>query len=325
MKLLVIGGTKFLGRHLVEQALARGHEVTLFNRGQTNPDLFPEAERIQGDRDGDLGGLEGRTWDAVVDTCGYFPRIVRQSAEALGDSVGLYLFVSSISVYASFAAPVSEDSPLGELEDESIEEFGPEFEHYGPLKAACERVVQEVYADRALIVRPGLIVGPHDPTGRFTYWPRRLREGGPILAPAPPERTVQFVDVRDLSAWMLDLLESGRGGVYNATNQGVAWGELLAGGDVVWAPDEFLVERGVGEWMELPMWIADPEMIGIHQADVSRAVGSGLRFRPLEETIRDTAEWDAGRERGTDKTLAGVGGAGMAREKEAELLAQLAG
>ena len=309
VKLLVLGGTKFLGRHLVENALARGHEVTLFNRGQTNPQLFPEVERLRGDRDGELGALEGRTWDAVVDTCGYFPRIVRQSAETLRDNVGLYLFVSSISVYRDLSGPVDEDSPLAELEDPTVEDMGEEFENYGGLKALCERAVQDVYGDRALIVRPGLIVGPHDPTDRFTYWPRRLRQGGPILAPAPPERRVQFIDVRDLAAWMLDLLEAGRGGVFNATNDGVAWGELLAGGDVVWAPDEFLLERGVGEWMELPMWIAESESQGLHQADVSRALAAGLTFRPLADTIGATL----GLAEMTD-------GAGLKPERERELL-----
>lgn len=325
MKLLVLGGTKFLGRHLVEQALDRGHEVTTFTRGQTNPGLFPQAEELRGDRDGDLAALASGRWDAVVDTSGYFPRVVRQSAELLRDRVGLYLFVSSVSVYADFSGPVSEESPLAELEDPTVEEMGAAFENYGGLKALCERVVEEVYGDRALIVRPGLIVGPHDPTDRFTYWPRRLREGGPILAPAPPERKVQFVDVRDLVSWMLDLVEAGRTGAFNATNEGVPWGELLAGGDLVWASDEFLVARDVGQWMELPMWIADPEMAGLHQTNVSRAIAAGLRFRPLAETLRDTAEWDASRESRSDRTIAGVGGAGMASERERELIAELAG
>ena len=325
MKILVLGGTKFLGRHLVEQALARAHEVTTFTRGETNPGLFPGVDERRGDRDGDLGALEDGRWDAVVDTSGSYPRIVRQSAELLRDRVGVYLFVSSISAYADFSGPVSEDSALAELEDPTVEEMGAEYENYGGLKVLCERVVQEVYCERALIVRPGLIVGPHDPTDRFTYWPRRLREGGPILAPSPPERKVQFIDVRDLASWMLDLVEAGRGGVYNATNEGVAWGDLLRGAEGVWAPDDFLVEREVGQWMELPMWIADDDMSGLHQADVSRAVASGLRFRPFDETIRDTAEWDAGREARDDRTLTGVGGAGMAPERERELLAELRG
>ena len=325
MKLLVLGGTKFVGRHLVEHALERGHDVTTFTRGRTNPGLFPHAEELHGDRDGDLGALARGRWDACVDTSGYVPRIVRRSAELLRDRVGHYTFVSSISAYADFSGPVAEDDPVAKLEDETVEEMGPEFENYGGLKALCERVVQEVYTDRALIVRPGLIVGPHDPTDRFTYWPRRLRDGGPILAPGPPERKVQFIDVRDLVAWMLDLIEQRRGGVFNATNDGVAWGELLRGGDIVWASDEFLLEHDVGQWMELPLWIADADLVGMHEADVSRAVAAGLTFRPVAETIRDTAEWDKVRAGRDDRAVTGVGGAGMAPERERELLSELRG
>ena len=323
MRLLVLGGTKFVGRHVVEQALARGHEVTTFTRGLTNPGLFDRVAELHGDRDGGLDALADGRWDACVDTSGYYPRVVRQSAELLRDRVAHYTFVSSISVYADLSRPVSEDSPLATLADETVEEMGAEYENYGGLKALCERVVQDVFGDSALIVRPGLIVGPHDPTDRFTYWARRLREGGPILAPGPPDRKVQFVDVRDLVAWMLDVAERGVGGVFNATNEGVAWGDLLAGADVVWAEDRFLLERGVGQWMELPLWIADEDMSGIHIADVSRAVAAGLRFRPIEETLRDTADWDAARSDRGDRTATGVGGAGMAPERERELLAEL--
>ncbi len=310
MRLLVLGGTEFLGRHLVEAALAAGHEVTTFTRGRTNPDLFPQVEALRGDRDGDLGALEAGRWDAVVDTSGYVPRVVRASAELLHERVGLYCFVSSISVYAGFSSGPDESSPVAPLEDESSEDVAKD---YGALKAACEQVVQEVYGDRALIVRPGLIVGPHDPTDRFTYWARRLARGGTILAPGPPERRVQFVDARDLAVWMLRMVEERRGGVFNATNEGVPFGELLQGADVEWVPDEFLVEHGVGEWMELPLWIASPEFRGLHEADVSRAVAAGLTFRPVAETVRDTQEWDAAR--GDYEAQAG-----LAPERERELL-----
>jgi 2'-hydroxyisoflavone reductase len=295
--------------------------VTLFTRGRTNPELFPEAEHLTGDRDGALEALESGTWDAVADMSGYVPRVVRGSAELLRDRVGRYLFVSSVSVYASLAERVSEDSPLAELEDPEIEEVR---EHYGALKAACEAVVHDVYGTRATIVRPGLIVGPWDPTNRFTYWPSRLVRGGEILAPAPPERSTQWIDVRDLTAWMLDLLErhsaddEGRG-VYNATNEGVPWSELLEGGDVTWVPDEFLAEQEVGQWMELPLWI--PDEPGIIDTDVSRAVAAGLRFRPVRETVRDTADWDAAHGTEVSPTLTGVSGAGLAPERERELLA----
>lgn len=317
MKLLVIGGTKFLGRHLAELALARGHEVTLFNRGQTNPELFPEAERLQGDRDGGLSVLEGRTWDAAVDTCGYFPRIVRASAKLLDNSVDRYTFISTISVYADISTPQNESSPLGTVEDERVEEFGAEWENYGPLKALCERAVEEIYGSRALLIRPGFIVGPHDPTDRFTYWPRRVAGGGRMIAPGPPERPIQFIDVRDLASWILDMIEQGRSGAFNAANRGLPMGKFLAEcpgeAEVVWASDELLVEQGATE-DDLPLWTGDPKFSALHEADVSVAVASGLTFRPAAETARDTLEWD--RSRG-DHELA----TGMNAEREAELLA----
>ena len=312
MKLLVLGGTKFLGRAIVDAGLAGGHELTLFNRGETDAALFPEVEQLRGDRDGALDALAGRKWDAVVDTCGYFPRIVRQSAGALTGSVGAYCFISSVSVYADLSGVVDEESPVGTLDNESAEEFGAEFERYGPFKALCENVVQEVYGERALVIRPGLIVGPHDPSGRFTYWPHRLARGGEVLAPGPPERLAQFIDVRDLAEWIVRLLEDGHRGVFNATNEGVPWGELLAGAEVTWVPDEFLVAQEVGEWMELPLWIADPAFAGMQLTDVSRAVAAGLRTRPVAETMRDTFA-----------LAQPVDGVGLAPEREAELLARL--
>ncbi|MEP6892202.1 MAG: NAD-dependent epimerase/dehydratase family protein, partial [Gaiellaceae bacterium] len=206
MRLLVLGGTKFLGRAVVDASLATDHEITLFNRGETNAGLYPDVDQVHGDRDGGLGALAGSEWDAIVDTCGYFPRVVRQSAEALAEAVGAYCFVSSVSVYSDLSGVVDEESPVGTLEDETTEEFGADFERYGPLKALCERVVQETFGERALIVRPGLIVGPYDPSGRFTYWPHRLARGGEVLAPGPPERLAQFIDVRDLAERIVRLV-----------------------------------------------------------------------------------------------------------------------
>ncbi len=290
--------------------------MTLFTRGKTNPELFPEAQHVTGDRDGDLAALEAGDWDAVADMTGYVPRVMRASAELLRDRVRRYLFVSSVSVYASFAAPVSEESPLAELEDPDTEDVFP---NYGGLKAACEHVVQDVYGERATIVRPGLIVGPWDPTNRFTYWASRVARGGEVLAPGPPERNTQWVDARDLAAWIVDLLERDEGGVYNATNEGVPWGDLLAGANVTWVTDEFLREQEVGQWMELPLWI--PDEPGIQETDVSRAVAAGLRFRPHAETMRDTAEWDAAHGSEVAPTLTGVSGAGLAPEREEQLLA----
>ena len=314
MRALILGGTQFLGRHLVEAAQAFGHEVTLFNRGQTNPDLFPEVERLHGDRDGDLSALADGHWDVVVDTCGYFPRVVRESARALAGRVEHYTFVSSVSVYADLSAPPDESSPVGTLADETIEDFGPGYENYGPLKALCEREVERVFPGQALIVRPGLIVGPHDPTDRFTYWPRRLARGGEILAPGPPDRSTQFIDARDLAGWLIEMAQERRAGVFNAANDGVSFGELLAGGDVTWVDDGFLLEHGVGQWMELPLWLADPALSGMDKADVSRAMAAGLSFRPVGGTVRGTAEWDAARVDYEPR-------AGLAPSREAELLA----
>jgi nucleoside-diphosphate-sugar epimerase len=313
LRLLVLGGTKFLGRAIVDAALAGGHEVSIFTRGQTNPELFPQAEHLIGDRDGDLSALEGGEWDAAVDTSGFFPRIVRASAELLRGRVGHYTFVSSMSVYADFAEPPDESRAVGSMADESLEEMGDEFQYYGPLKALCEREVERAFPNRAQIVRPGLIVGPHDPTDRFTYWPRRLARGGEILAPAPADEPVQFIDVRDLGEWIVRMAEGRRTGIFNAVNEGMPWSELLAGADVTWVDSEFLLEQGVGEWIELPLWIADPAFAGHSRTDVSRAVAAGLTFRSVQETIRDTAEWDA--TRGDYEPAAG-----LTTEREAELL-----
>jgi 2'-hydroxyisoflavone reductase len=319
VKLLVLGGTRFVGRAAVDAALERGHQVTLFNRGETNPELFPEAEKLRGDRDGDLSALPAREWDAVIDPSGYVPRIVRASTDLLRDAVGLYLFVSSISVYADKSRPANEDSVLEELaEDHSVDELREDYANYGALKVLCEQAVRDVFGERACLVRPGLVVGPHDPTGRFTYWPHRIAAGGDVLVPAPPERNVQFVDVRDLGAWLVDLCEARRAGIYNAVNEGTPWGELVetcsevAGSDArfVWVPDEFLLENGVEEWMGLPMWIADPEWAAMHEVEVARALAAGLGFRPLADTVRGTLD-DA---EPTDE-------AGLTPEREAELLA----
>ena len=318
VRLLVLGGTRFLGRALVEEALGRGHDVTLFNRGQTNPELFPEAEKIRGDRTADLSALEGREWDAVVDVATFLPRVVRLSVDALLGRVGRYVYVSSISAYADQSSPPFEGAPVAELDDPDTEDL----EHYGPLKATCERIVLDAFGDRALIVRPGLIVGPHDPTDRFTYWPRRVAAGGRMLAPAPPEQPVQFIDARDLAAWIVRATEEGLDGLYNATGETITFELLLdecrrvAGdADVVWVAPGRLAAAGVGEWMELPLWIVTPEYAATHLTDVSKAKAAGLRFRPLAETIRDTLAWDAVRE------IPRAEGVGLTPERERELLA----
>ena len=330
MRLLVLGGTKFLGRAIVEEALARGHEVTLFNRGTTNPELFPEVEKLRGDRDGDLRALAGRRWDAVVDPSGYVPRIVRASAELLRES-SFYVFVSSVSVYAEpLSAGFDESAPTIRLDDPTTEDFRATPEAYGGLKALCEDVVREVFADRHANVRAGLIVGPHDPTDRFTYWPLRAARGGQMLAPAPREREVQFVDVRDLGAWIVRLAEGGVSGTFNATCPPLPMGELLetcrdvsgSGAELVWVDEDLLLEHGVGPWMELPLWLPATDA-ALLQADVSRAVAAGLTFRPIADTVRDTLEWARGRDdRGAGTAaMGGTAGVGLAPERERELLA----
>ena len=319
MKLLVLGGTKFLGRHAVDAALAGGHEVTIFTRGQTNPELFPEVEHLQGNRDGDLDALRVGSWDGVVDTSGYVPRIVRQSAELLHDHVGRYVFVSSISVYDDFSAPPSETSPVAELEDPATEEV---MEHYGALKAACEQVVEAIYGERSARVRAGLIVGPYDPTDRFTYWPRRITLGGEVLGPGDFDAPVQFIDARDLAAWLVQLALEGPGGTYNATGpaQQLTFRQLLdemretigSDADVVWLDGQRVLDAGVQPWTELPLWLPDSDYAGMARADISRARAAGLTFRPVGETIADTLAWDRS-EPGDRPTLT--------HDKEQEILA----
>jgi len=318
VRLLVLGGTKFLGRAAVEAALARGHEVTLFNRGETNPELFPEAEKLHGDRTQDLSPLAGREWDAVLDTAGYLPAVVQASAEALRDSTGHYAFVSSVSAYADQGRRNDESAPTAELGDLPDDALTEDFSNYGPLKALCEQAVRETYRDRAAIIRPGLIVGAHDPTGRFTYWPHRVARGGEVVAPAPPERQVQFIDVRDLGSWLVDLAERRTTGSFNATHPGLPFEDVLetsrqvtaSDATFTYVPDALLVEHEVGEWMELPLWLSDPAFAGMLDTDVSRAVEAGLTFRPLEETVRDALQYA--------ETVDGVG---LTPEREAELLA----
>jgi 2'-hydroxyisoflavone reductase len=219
MRLLILGGTIFLGRHLAELAMAEGDTVTLFTRGKHNPDILPPAERIKGDRATDLHLVEGRRWDAVVDTSGYLPEVVRASAKLLAGSVGHYTFISSISVYRDFRTlGIDEGYPCGEMPEAAAQTVTDET--YGPLKALCERAVAEELPGRALHIRPGLIVGPHDPSDRFTYWPERVARGGEVLAPDSPHRVAQVIDARDLAAWILSSLREGLTGVFNATSPG---------------------------------------------------------------------------------------------------------
>ena len=325
MRILIIGGTRFLGRHLVESALAHSHDVTLFNRGKSNPGLFPQLETILGDREKDVDKLAGRIWDAVIDVAGYFPRIVRLSADVLKENVARYVFISTISVYDNFKkVGINELDPVGKIADETVEEITGET--YGPLKALCEQVVQDIYGERALIVRPGLIVGPHDPTDRFTYWPVRVARGGDVLAPQKPEAAIQVIDVRDLSDFIIKLIQDAASGVYNATGPDyeLSIGKLLevskqvsnSNADFKWASVDVLNQNKVEAWSDMPTWVPDDEEgVGFSRIDVSKAIGAGLRFRPLEETVRDTLAW--AQTRPADHEWR----AGLTAEREAQVLA----
>jgi 2'-hydroxyisoflavone reductase len=323
VRILVIGGTRFLGRAFVEAALARHHDLTLFNRGLSGPDLFPEAEHNRRDRDGGLDALGDGAYDAVLDTCGYVPRVVRASAQASADRVGRYAFVSTLSVYADERTVGQDESaPIAVTPDPSVEEITDDT--YGPLKALCEAEVERSVPGRALIVRPGLIVGPNDPTDRFTYWPVRVAAGGDVLAPYGPGYRTQFIDVRDLAGWILTMLEDGATGVFNATGRAepLPLGTLLdtcrdvSGSDArfVYVDEGFLLEEGIEPWSELPLWIPGEEGVGSHAFDSSKAVANGLTFRPVEATAADTLAW--ARTRPTADPIR----AGMYPEREAALL-----
>ena len=315
MRLLLLGGPKFVGRAVIDVASARGHEVTLFNRGTTGAGLYPELDRVVGDRDGGLEGLRGREWDAVVDTSGYLPRVVGQSAGLLADAVGHYVFVSSISVYASFAEVVDERSELAQLSAPGSEDISAD---YGALKALCEREVDTAFPGRSTAVRAGLIVGPHDPTGRFTYWPHRVARGGDVLVPGPAWRPVQLVDVRDLAAWIVTAAEERLSGAFNATGPATMGAVLDAArrasgstARAVEVDDAFLTGQGVGEWMELPLWIdpSNDDWRHFMEVDATRATAAGLTFRPLDDTVAATLA-DAGL----------VDGVGLTPGRETELL-----
>ena len=289
--------------------------------------MYPEVEEIHGDRKEahDLEALKGRNWDAVIDTCGYVPRLVRLSAEVLKERVGIYAFVSTLSVYADTSQPgIDESGKVGRLEDPTVEEVTGET--YGPLKALCEEAVEDVFPGKALIIRPGLIVGPHDPTDRFTYWPWRVALGREVLAPGKPKRGVQFIDVRDLAEWTIRMVEEGHTGIFNADGPAemISMGELLnvckeasgSDADFTWLYDEWLLEHNVGPWVEMPLWIpeSDPDAAGFFSMDVRKAVEAGLKFRPIEETVRATLEW--ARTRLADYKSK----AGPTREREGDLL-----
>ena len=327
MKILILGGTVFLGRHLVEAARHAGHEVTLFNRGMTNPDLFPDLEKITGERDGGLEVLAGRSWQAAIDTSGYFPRIVGNTVRQLANQVEHYTFISTISVYETSAqTPLDENARVQKTDKSQAEVKG---EDYGALKYLCECETEKLMPGRSLIVRPGLIVGPHDPTDRFTYWVRRVAQGGDILAPGSKGAGVQFIDARDLAEWAMRSIEINATGVFNATGPAAplsmeeflnACQQTCQRSDIqparfAWMPDKLLLDANVQPWSELPLWIPeDSPDRSILAIDTSRATEKGLKYRPLVETIWDTLKWDRLRDHSHEMK------AGLTPKREAELL-----
>jgi 2'-hydroxyisoflavone reductase len=322
MKLLVLGGTRFLGRHLVQQALNAGHAVTLLHRGVSAQDLFPQAQHLIADRNADLSVLANDQWDVAIDTNAYVPRHVRSMAAALAGRVGAYQLVSSISVYAKFDVGPDEDSARAELADPHIETV--DGQTYGGLKALCEDAALQAFAGRALIARPGLIVGPFDPTGRFTWWVQRIARGaaaGPVLAPGDAAAPVQFIDARDCAAWLLLQAEKRSTGVFNLTgpNAALTMGQLLDKAKQTlgnpaplhWLDEAFLLAQNVKPWTDLPLWLPR-ESAGLHQTQISRALAAGLQCRPLAQTVTDTAAWAVNE---SDKP-----NIGLSAQREAELL-----
>lgn len=329
LKILVLGGTAFLGPHFVRAARQNGHEVTLFNRGKTNPKMFDDLEQLRGDRDkGELEPLKGRSWDAVVDTSGYVPAHVDAVAKLLRDKVSHYQFISTISVYGAFDKRpeiVDEQAPVTTVSDEvhaKVQTIRQSFAHYGAMKASCEAAAEAAMPGRVSNIRPGLIVGPLDRSDRFTWWPVRIDRGGEVLAPGDPDGHSQFVDVRDLADWMLHCLEQDVTGVYNAVGfagrtsmQDVLGACKCATSKEVtltWASEEFLLENRVRPYSQMPLWIPRE---GRRMVVNEKAMAKGLTFRPIADTIRDTLQW-AKTERG-DRAFR----TGLRPEQEKKLLA----
>lgn len=299
--LLILGGTAFLGPELVEAAQSAGWTVTLFNRGKTNPHLFPDVEKLRGDRRSDLRALEGRCWDAVVDTSGYFPKDVTASARRLAKSVGLYVFVSTISVYGDTSKPgIDERSPVAKTDQPDADKVTGA--NYGALKALCEEAAEKEMPGKTLVIRPGLIIGPGDTSDRFTYWPVRVARGGEVLSPGTPDDPVQFVDVRDLASWTIAMIGRGRTGVYNATGpkEPLTFGPMLAAcreasgsnATFTWVDAKTLEELKIAPWSDMPCWVPPfGETAGSRRVNNGKAVGEGLTFRPIVKTARDTLAW----------------------------------
>ena len=320
MRILMIGGTRFVGKHIVEAALAAGHEVTIFHRGHTGADLFPTATHLIGDRNGDLAPLSDGQWDATIDTCGYVPRHVHTLADALGDRAGQYVFISSVSVYLTPVAGYTESSPVIELADPTIEEVTNET--YGGLKVLCERAAHARYGNESLIVRPTFVVGPDDYSWRFPYWVARMARGGEVLAPRPVDDPAQVIDARDMAEWIVSMVERGAGGVFHTVGptESTTWQQMLEtiaatvappATTITWVDPDLVLDL---DDVSIPLWMAgDPERF-ISAASPAAAVAAGLRHRPFTDTIRDTLDWC--------RTQQQPAAPGLSPEREAELLAQ---
>ena len=334
LRILILGGTGFLGPACTESALARGHTVTHFNSGRTEdrrreagrPSVVPAGvEQLHGNRDPNktaddrrnegksdapkdsnspkgLSQLEGKKWDGVIDTSGFFPRIVKVSAELLAPNVKQYVFISTISVYKSTNVPnFDETAPLATLEDPTTEQMGKDFANYGGGKALCEKAAETAMPGRVANIRPGFIVGPRDTSGRFIYWPVRASLGGVMLVPGSPADPIQIIDVRDLADWVIHCLENNIVGVYNATGPAkelsmksmVEGTRKGVGSDVsfTWVDNDFLTTHGVKDG-QLPLY-APPtgDTAGFHRCNISRALAKGLKFRPIADTAKATFDW----------------------------------
>lgn len=326
LKILILGGTGFIGPHQVEAALGRGHEISIFNRGKSGPEMFPQIENLVGDRNGDLNALKGRKWDAVIDNSGYVPRWVKQSAELLSGNVEHYLYMSSVSVYADTSSVnQNENGKLHELADPSVEE--PTTKNYGSVKALSEKYVTDAFGKASTLLRPGLIVGPGDPTDRFTYWPVRVFQGGEILAPGTPKDPIQCIDVRDLARWTIEAIEEKHYGPYNVTGpyHQMTMGEFLeivksttnSQANFTWVSADFLSQEKVAPLNELPLWVPpNSDSGGFLRMDVSKAVNAGLTFRPMAETVQDSLAWYRTVSPGEEIK------AGLSKARETELLAK---
>ncbi len=326
LRILVLGGTGFIGPHTIRAALGRGHEVTMFNRGRTNPGIFPDVERLIGDRNDDLTALENRSWDVVLDLPATNPKWVELSAQLLKDAANQYVHISSESVYSDTSVTgINEDSPVFRREDVELPEDGrlP----YGLSKVLAENEARRAFGDRATIIRPGLIVGPGDPTDRFTYWPARIDRGGEIAAPGDGTDFTQIIDARDLASFLIHMVETSTMGTFNASGpeSPMTMAEMLYGiravttGEIgfTWIPWEFLEEKGIRPWADMPAWVpSTPEMIGFSTFSQLRALAAGLTLRPLADTARDTIEWHNARPEEERTQMR----SGLSRANEAELL-----